>query len=67
MQLRIIVCGLSGGVRPADNSSVPPAADILSKRLSRGAFFFFAPKKRGEVLINVKLIFFPHSDKTRKM
>jgi hypothetical protein len=67
MQLQIVAHKLSGEVRPADNSSAPPAADILSKRLSRGAFFFFAPKKRGERLNNVKLIFVPYSDKTRKM
>jgi hypothetical protein len=67
MQLQIVARELSCRVHPADNSSDPPAADILSIRLSRGAFFFFAPQKRGETLINVKLIFFPHSDKTRKM
>jgi hypothetical protein len=33
----------------------PSAADILSKRLSRGVLFFFAPQKRGERLNNVKL------------
>jgi hypothetical protein len=76
MQLSIMNCECPANVsgsrlrRTETNEKAPVSesavSDILSIRLSHGAFFFFAPQKRGEMLINVKLIFFRLPTKTRE-